>query len=140
MGQKWTFFDPTNNETYTFLANPTSDSPNYAKTETYNATTSPNGTIVIYEGADQPTVWSVQGDILTQGQYQTFLYWFQKRHQFQLTDDLGRVRFIYLTSFQPVRKMSRWFPWRHTYTLSGYTFSETFPTTPADPNLPFSFH
>lgn len=137
MAQKWVFSDPTNGDRYTFLANPTGDSPQYAKTLTYQATTSPNGAIVIYEGADQPTVWSVTGDILTQGQYQSFVTWYSKRHQFQVTDDLGRVRWIYLTQFQPVRKNSRWFPWRHTYTLSGYVFNESFPS-PSDPNLPFA--
>lgn len=135
MTQKWTFHDPAGKlADYTFAINPTGDSPVYQKTMQFTTTTAPGGNTVLFEGADQVPVFSVTGTILTETQYQAFTNYFHLRHQFLLTDDLGRQRYIYITEFQPVRVQSAIYPWKHTYTLSGYVLSETLPT-PNDPPI-----
>jgi hypothetical protein len=55
-----------------------------------------------------------------ESQYLTFVHWFDKRHPFTLTDDLGRSGQVVLTEFVPARKQSRHYPWRQSYTLRGY--------------------
>jgi hypothetical protein len=135
MSMKWQFTDPSmaTPDTYTFYANPTGDSPVYQKNLTYQAMLAPGAPPLIFEGQDNPTTFSVTGSILVESQYAAFVYWFNKRHPFILTDDTGRQRWIYLTNFSPVRKLSRLYPWRHEYTLGGYVISETLPTT--DPQV-----
>lgn len=128
MSVKWTFDDTVGAVSYTFNINPIGDSPVYEKTLTYTGTAAPSDSILLYEGADTPTVFSVTGTILSQNQYAAMIYFYQLRRQIQLTDDLGRVRWIYLTEFSPVRVRSATTPWKHTYTLSGYILTETLPT------------
>lgn len=135
--QKWTFNDPTNGDTYSFSVNPSEEDPVYAKGLQFEALTAPGALPLLFEGQDTPTTFVVKGTILSEAQYTALLYWFQKRHPFQLTDDLGRVRWIYLTNFSPVRVRSALYPWKHTYSLTGYTLGETFPSsTVSDGSIP----
>lgn len=128
MSVKWIFEDTVGAVSYTFNVNPIGDAPVYEKNLTYTGTAAPSDSILLYEGADTPTVFSVTGSILSQNQYAALCYFFALRRQIKLTDDLGRVRWVYLTAFSPVRKRSATTPWRHDYTLSGYVLTETLPT------------
>jgi hypothetical protein len=128
VGAKWTLEDPVSGTSYTFTINPTGDSPVNQKTLNYESTAAPSDSILLYEGADQPTTFSVSGTILTLNQYSSFMFFYQLRRQTKLTDDLNRVRWIYLTQFSPVRVRSATFPAKMTYQLSGYILSEELPT------------
>lgn len=138
MSQKWTLHDATGAlPDYTFSVNPNQDSPTYQKNLQFQALVTPGSLPLLFEGQDNPTVFSVQGTILSEDQYTKFVAWYNLRHQILLTDDRGGQRWIYLTEFQPVRKRSALYPWRYDYTLSGFTISETFPsvTTPTPPSI-----
>lgn len=114
----WVFTDPTDASTYEFPINPNADgSLQYEKQINYKNTTAPDGKTLIYEGLDQPKATSFSGTILTEDQYNAMVLWFNKRHQIQLVDDLGRIFMIYITGFKPQRKLSRTYPWRHDYTV-----------------------
>ncbi len=116
---KWNLYDPTVPEGYTFEVNPNQGgTPPLKKAITYQSTTSPFGKTLIFEGRDQVQEETVSGTLLTQVQLENLQYWFDKRHQVLLTDDLGRQYWIYITSFTPKRERARSHPWKHSYELS----------------------
>ena len=91
MAFKWVLSDPVTAETYTFEINPnTGGSLTLQKNVTSYTTTADDGQIVLYEGADQPQLVNVGGTLLSQTQYTAMVYWYSKRRQVVLTDDLGR--------------------------------------------------
>lgn len=115
---RWIFTDQATNDTWTFEINPNTDgSPQLKKQVSFQSTAASDGTLILFEGRDQPTTMSFGGTILTQTQYNQLIRWFGKRHQVLLTDDLGRQTTIYITGFLPKRKYSRAYPWRHEYTV-----------------------
>ncbi len=113
----WQFTDPTDSSFYVWEINPNDDgSLQYEKTVSYKNTSAPDGKTIAFEGRDAPLSTSFSGVILTESQYDAMVTWFNKRHQIQIEDDLGRVFYIYITKFSPKRKRSRSYPWRHEYT------------------------
>lgn len=113
----WILYDPVDSETYNFPINPNDGgSPSYKKNMVYENTAAPDGKVLMFEGRDDPKQTSFSGILLTEGQYNSFVTWFQKRHQVAITDDLGRTFSIYITSFDPKRKRSAIHPWKHEYT------------------------
>lgn len=113
----WVFTDLVTNETYNLPVNPNEGgSPSYRKSITYQNTAAPDGKVLMFEGRDDPKQSSFSGVLLTEGQYNAFVEWFEKRHQIQITDDLGRTFTCYITSFDPKRRRSALHPWKHDYT------------------------
>ncbi|MXG37711.1 hypothetical protein GRW62_37655, partial [Escherichia coli] len=44
------------------------------------------------------------------------IFWFNKRNQLQLEDDLGMLYSVYIVSLEYTREgKTRQFPWRHTF-------------------------
>jgi len=116
---RWKFDDLTTLATYTFEINPASGgSPSFEKNLVYENTLAPNGHALIYEGQDPVRELTWEGVILTQTHYQTYVDWWDKRHQIKLTDDLGRQYVIYIKSFQPKRERAVHYPWKHSYTVT----------------------
>ncbi len=112
------FFDPATNADVELPINPNEGgSPSYRKTINYQNTSSPYGRTLIFEGQDEPKQMECSGVILTQFHYELLVNWFHLRRQIRLTDDLGRVNWIYITAFEPKRELSKTYPWRHSYTL-----------------------
>lgn len=113
----WVLFDPIANETLSLPINPNSGgSP--ARRKTLSTRTTTAGQALYFEGADEPRTFSVQGVILTQDHYEDLDRWVdEKHHQIRVTDDLGRVFWVYLVSFEPERVRKPFNPWYHTYTL-----------------------
>lgn len=119
MVTKWLIEDPAAADTYSFNINPSEGgSPGYQKNITEENTTAPNGKTLLWEGLDEPQTLEFEGTILEQVQYDAFVDWFQKRRQVRLTDDLGRVYWVYITSFQPKRERAFHYPWKHSYTMT----------------------
>jgi hypothetical protein len=140
MSQRWTFYDPVGDVTYTFLCNPNAESsPVYQKNMQFEALTVPGGLPLLFEGQDTPTTFNITISILVQSQYSSLLYFYNLRHQFLCTDDLGRQRWFYCTGFSTQRKMSRTYPWRQELTLSGYQFGEEVLPDVANPNAPYPY-
>lgn len=125
---KWILYDPVSVYTYVFQANADGDSAVAAKTLTYESTAAPSGGLLVYEGNDQPTTLTLTGTLLSVDQYHNMMDFYTMRHQVQLTDDLNRVRWVYFTSFSPVRVRSATFPWKHTWTAVLYVLAETLGT------------
>lgn len=115
---RWEFFDGSISETYTWEINPREGgSPQYEKNIIYENTSAPSGKTLIFEGQDRPAELEWSGVILSQAHYDTLLTWFEKRRQIRLTDDLGRVMWIYITAFLPTRKRAVGRPYKHEYTM-----------------------
>lgn len=113
---RWTFFDPEESETHVFDVNPSAGgSPSYDKRLVYETTTA--GRALIFEGGEEPQRIEFSGVIYTQEQFEVFATWYAKKNQIQMTDDLGRSFWIFITSFKPVRGFKVSHPWRHTYTV-----------------------
>lgn len=125
---KWTLYDPVTVYTYTFQANPDGEALVAAKTLTYESTAAPSGGLLVYEGNDQPTTLTLSGTLLSVDQYHNMMDFYAMRHQVQLTDDLNRVRWVYITSFAPTRVRSATFPWKATFSLVCYVLAETLGT------------
>ncbi len=119
MSHRWVFEDLVTLESWTMDVNPREGgAPQYQKNVSYQATAGEDGKTLAFEGRDNPLTSEFSGVVLTETMYNTLLEWYQKRHQFQVTDDLGRVFMIYITGFAPKRKWSTTHPWRHDYTCT----------------------
>ena len=125
MGSKWTLSDPVTNTVYSMQINPNSEVTTAQKTLTFEAVAAPSGAVLVYEGSDTPTTLTLTGTLLSQAQYSALWFFYQLRRQVQLTDDLGRVRWVYFTELNPTRVRSAQYPYKMTYSISLYVLSET---------------
>ena len=115
---RWNFYDPATLESYDLEVNPNEGgSPQYRKTITNQSTVAPGGRTLIFEGLDEPFTLEWSGVLLSQSQHETFVDWWDKRHQIQLTDDLERVYMIYITAYEPKRGKAQSHAYKHTYTI-----------------------
>lgn len=115
---RWVFDDLTTLETYTFVVNPATDErQEHQKNATITNTSAPGGNALIMEGRETVKEGSFAGVIFTEAEYNVFDNWARRRHQIQLTDDLGRVQIMIMKSFQATRRRSHNHPWAHDYTI-----------------------
>ena len=115
---RWQFYDPTTLSSYELEINPADGgSPSYRKAIVYQNTSAPDGKVLMFEGQDETKEMEITGTILTEEHYNALLLWYTKRHQIQITDDLGRVFMVYITAFEPKRERAVHSPWKHSYTL-----------------------
>lgn len=116
---KWTFYDPSFDETAIFEINPNDDGlPGLQKQITYQNTAAPGGRVLMMEGRDEPRQGSFSGVSLSETQHEMFEHWWNKRNQIVMTDDLGRAFPIIITSYEPKRRWTRSHPYRHDYTVN----------------------
>ncbi len=116
---KWTFHDPSMDETYTFEINPNDDGlPGYRKNFTYLLTSAPGGRVLMTEGREEARQGSFAGVSLSEEQHLEFIHWFEKRNQIEVTDDLHRTFKIVITAYEPKRRWTRSHPYRHDYTVN----------------------
>src|SRR5690606_37064028 len=87
------------------------------KNITTQATSAPSGKVILFEGRDDPRTATWSGVLLTQDQYDEFVDWFEKRHQFEVTDDLGRIHMVYIQSLDLTRRKSMQHPWFHDFSM-----------------------
>lgn len=116
---KWEIYNPVTEETTRFDMNPAEGgSPSYNKNMTYNDRSGPNSGIIAFEGEPAPLEYEVSGVLLQESQYNFFKNIWDLQHQVRLTDDLGRVFWIYVTSvqFRRIRRANH--PWAHEYQMS----------------------
>lgn len=131
MGIKWTLTDSVIGDSYTFNANPNSDEESYQKNLQFEAVVLPGNLPLLYEGQDTPTTVTFNGTLISQTQWQTFVSWFNRRHQVLLTDDRGYSRFIYIYQLQGTRKPSAQFKWRIDWQMTAYLIGPaTYPSPP----------
>lgn len=116
---RWVFTDTFMSDSYTFAVNPREGgTPVYEKNISSQNTSAPGGKTLLFEGRDVPQQNTFSGVILEQVDLDKFIEFFNRRHQFQLTDDLGRVYEIYITKFEPTRERAVHYPWKHSYTVT----------------------
>lgn len=116
---KWTFYDPSEDESYVFGINPNDDGlPGYQKNFSYQNTSAPDGKVLMMEGREEPRQGSFSGVSLDEAQHLAFITWYKKRNQIEVTDDLGRTFPIVITSYEPKRRWTRNHPYKHDYTMS----------------------
>lgn len=128
----WNFFDPATLVTYTFTVNPNEGgTPTYKKNLTSTPTAAPGGVTLRFEGADEPLMFSWSGFVLTKEQLDAYIEWFNKRRQIRLTDDLGRVHYIYITKFTPKRERAFHSPWKFSYTCEAVALDWVTSSTPS---------
>jgi hypothetical protein len=114
----WTLFDHVTSATYTFTTNPNKmDSPiNTKQLQSLPHYWSPR----TWKTPTMPSQWSFGGNLYTDTEYNSLLDWMTRKHELQVNDHLSRV-FSFLPrqiEFTDVR--SRKYPWKHTYTVSGF--------------------
>jgi hypothetical protein len=116
---QWNFLDPVDNSTTTFDVNPKEGgSLSLQKNITAQSTVAAGGGIILFEGNEPVQEITFSGTIRTQTQFDDLVAMFDKRHQIQLTDDLGRTFMILITKFDPKRVRAVATPWKHTYTVT----------------------
>lgn len=121
---KWIFDDPVTTDQYIFSVNPNAGGdPQYKKNITQQSTVAPGGLTLLSEGADTPLTLSWSGTIIDIAQHQTYITWWQKRYQIQLTDDLGRVFMIYIQNYSPTRARAANLTYKNTYTVDAIVVS-----------------
>lgn len=119
MSHRWLFYDPVEDETYTFEINPNDGgSPQFAKKITDQSTVAPGGKTLLFEGADEVQTLEFSGVILEQTQYDAFRLWWAKRRQIKVTDDLEREYWVYIKTFAPKRERAIHHPWKHSYSVT----------------------
>lgn len=115
---KWEFYDFVTDTAIDLEINPSEvDMGGVTKTITEAGTTSPKGQRILFEGRREPQVMAFTGVILTQEQYEVFEDWSNKNYQFRLTDDLGRIYWIYITNFSPSRRRNPTVRWLADYNI-----------------------
>jgi hypothetical protein len=115
---RWSFYDPITLVSYEFEVNPREGgTPGRRKNITSQTTSASDGQAIIMEGAREPMTYEFSGTLLTEDQYNTFLEWFDLARQIQVTDDLGRQFWIFITEFSPKRERAIHFPWKHSYSI-----------------------
>lgn len=115
---KWEFYDHVTGDTINLEVNPSDVSmTDITRSVSQQGTTSPTGKRVMFEGRRAPQTMTLDGVTFTKGQYQTFAHWANKNYQFRLTDDLGRVFWVYVTRFAPNRRANFYQPWLADYSI-----------------------
>ncbi len=120
---RWTFYDPETDTTYTFDPNPKDETYRRSKNLVYQNTLGPSGVTIIFDRGPRTTELSWSGTIIAEDQYNTFVEWFNKRNAITLTDDLGRSFLIYITEFTPKRERKVSHDWFHTYDMKAQLVS-----------------
>ncbi len=119
MVARWTFFDPYSSDTVTLSINPNAGgSPSLSKNITTAPTIVPGGRVIRYEGEKDPEMITFGGTIRDNAMIVLYAHWFNKRHQIQLTDDLGRTQMIMIQKFVPRRVRMGGNAWKHTFEVT----------------------
>lgn len=118
----WIFKDTVTDDEYEFAINPIDATvPSLTKSVTTQYTAA--GIPINWEGRPTPQTMSFSGTILTEEHLNIMITWVQKSTQVNLSDDLGRKYWIYITSFSPSRQYSPQYPWRHEYSAEATVLS-----------------
>lgn len=113
----WTFQEVYDPDEYEFAINPLDASmPSIEKTFTSQATA--DGNQVLFQGRNLPQKMTFSGTILTEVHLNAMREWSSKQKQVQITDDLVRKYWVYITSFTPTRKYKPEYPWMHEFSCS----------------------
>jgi hypothetical protein len=114
---KWELYDPQTGESYSFLINPLSWNLNPLVKNMTNQPASHGSRQISFQGRNQPQTMTFSGTILEESEYSALQRWANKRNQVKLTDDLGRIMWIYIMRFSPQRQLSPNNPFYFSYSI-----------------------
>lgn len=115
----WEFYDHVTDSTEVLGIDPRDvDMGGIRKRITEQSAASPTGQRLLFEGRRQPQEMSFSGVTLTKAQYIVFKDWSDKNYQIRVTDDLGRVYWLYITKFSPTRKRNPGEAWLTDYNIT----------------------
>jgi hypothetical protein len=112
----WQIYDSVTTISYSFDIDPDSFTIK-SQQKAINTTATSAGQRQLSEGRSVPPVLSWSGTIMTESDLNKWREIASIRHQVRLTDDLGKIYWIYITSFRPNRQLKRYVPWFHTYSV-----------------------
>lgn len=118
---RWLFTDPVTLDVHEFDINPSPESaaqPEYNKQMSYEATAAADGQTIAYEGRREPQRFEWEGVTFTEEEHQTFVEWWEKGYQIDVTDDRDREWRVYLTNYRPKRAASLHYPDKREYQMS----------------------
>lgn len=116
MAVKWRFIDPVDSTEQQFEVNPNSGgNPTKERKMTARSTVVAGGRTIKFEGNVSPDKIQFSGLILNEVQLNLYMTWFEKLHQVQLIDDLGRSFYVMMDTFAPKRVRNGRNFWRHTF-------------------------
>jgi hypothetical protein len=119
--QRWVFQDPMPGGlgTYQVPWNPSEmTSPFGVRPVTSDATTSPHGQLVFWEGTRPAQNWSCKGYLETQEHYEKLLAFSGLNRRFWVVDHRGRGWVVTVVSFNATPHRNATAPWAHDYELS----------------------
>lgn len=119
---RWTFYDPAEDETYTFVINPDSmSSPHRERALTTIQAIQPGTQEELYasfERSSSPTEWEFGGVIRSEQQHNDLESWCARSGVIHITDHLGVTRECLISAFLPTDRRSTYqTPWRMRYTI-----------------------
>lgn len=121
---RWTFRDLNLSTTYEFAISPNATSPvSFERRVTKTPTVAATGKVVLFEGRRAAPPMDFAGVVLDQASKTALDTWWSKRRVVELTDDLGRVSNIYITSLTWERAPTAAHPWRHRFTVQAIVTS-----------------
>ena len=118
----WIFQALDDPDIYEFAINPLNCTMP-AKANTYGTLKTASGSNIVFQGRSPAQTMSFSGTILTQEHLEAMREWSLKEKQVNITDDLGRGYWIYVTSFSPTRQRNVEYPWRHEYSCEATVLS-----------------
>lgn len=118
---RWTFTEVDTSETYTVPINPDAMTSPFKDRSLEHAASKRFGgstAITSFRHADSPKEWEFSGVIRTQAHHDALKAWEQKPGLIHISDHLGRVFEVMLTSFAPTdRKPTGGVTWRLRYVM-----------------------
>lgn len=115
---RWTFYDPSADETYTFETNPVGGgTPSVQNANAYEAA-GPGSKALVFDRVAQPSEISISGTLHSQQQMEAFEDWCSRSGQILIVNDHGREQWVWFRSFEAERAGRHHAPWRHSYTIS----------------------
>lgn len=122
---RWVLSEPSTGESYELEINPSEGgTPKRAKRFEFSEPVGESGAVIVFQGPDEMLQTDVSGAVLSRSHLLALRTWFEKDSELTLTDDLGRVMTILLTSFEPSRVRSNNYRWRHGYNMSYVVLAE----------------
>ena len=115
----WIFQDTSpGGDTYNLPVNPSEHKPPPIS-KTYNefGPTDPDANTVLIRGRGEVPKGSGSGALFTQAQYDALTTWAQNLNQIKMTDHLGVIRYIIITSLQMIPERALNHQWFHRWTF-----------------------
>lgn len=129
---KWVFVNPPTGETYTLPINPNRmTSPHAPRNVFSEATTAPDGQMIMWEGARRCQPWTIEGFILDQAHYEKMEQFLALNNRIIIVDHRLRAWICSIESFEPQKIGYETNPYWAKYSLTAFIYGGGEKVTPA---------